>query len=83
MDKLEEARYRESAMLLDGLGYGDEARKQPTIHGWGLLLHEEQKIPCEVYSRVCGYWAHVRNWNQGKRQEWAERKEYEVPDASN
>jgi len=38
------------------------------------------KIECLVFSRVCGYYAQVRNWNQGKRQEWAERKAYEVPD---
>ena len=38
-----------------------------------------KRIPVECYSRVCGYWAPVRNWNKGKRQEFAERVEYEVP----
>ena len=37
-------------------------------------------VPCEVYSRIVGYFRPIRNWNQGKRQEWAERKAYEVPD---
>jgi anaerobic ribonucleoside-triphosphate reductase len=32
--------------------------------------------PCEVYSRVCGYLRPVGQWNQGKQQEYEERKEY-------
>jgi hypothetical protein len=32
--------------------------------------------PCEVYSRVCGYLRPVQQWNQGKQQEYKERKEY-------
>ena len=30
-------------------------------------------VPCEVYSRVVGYYRPVRQWNDGKRQEFAER----------
>lgn len=41
---------------------------------------EIKKVPCEVYSRIVGYFRPVRNWNKGKRQEFAERKEYEIPD---
>ena len=33
----------------------------------------------EIYSRVCGYFRPVSNWNQGKREEFKDRKEYEVP----
>ena len=36
------------------------------------------KIPCEVYSRVVGYLRPVQNWNEGKKQEFAERKVYNV-----
>lgn len=32
--------------------------------------------PCEVYSRVVGYLRPVQSWNQGKQQEYKERKEY-------
>lgn len=32
----------------------------------------------EVYSRVCGYFRPVSNWNQGKREEFKDRREYEV-----
>lgn len=33
---------------------------------------------CEVYSRVCGYFRPVSNWNKGKQEEFKERKTYEV-----
>lgn len=33
---------------------------------------------CEVYSRVVGYLRPVKGWNQGKRQEFKERKEYRI-----
>ncbi len=31
-------------------------------------------VPCEIYSRVVGYFRPVQNWNAGKQQEFAERK---------
>ena len=31
-------------------------------------------VPCEVYSRVVGYFRPVQYWNTGKRQEFAERR---------
>ncbi len=31
-------------------------------------------IPCEVYSRVVGYFRPVSNWNPGKQREFSERK---------
>lgn len=34
--------------------------------------------PCEVYSRVVGYIRPVQQWNLGKKQEFEERKEYEL-----
>ncbi|MCS7150098.1 MAG: anaerobic ribonucleoside-triphosphate reductase [Caldimicrobium sp.] len=38
-------------------------------------------VPCEVYSRVVGYFRPVANWNPGKQVEFAERKtvRFEVP----
>jgi ribonucleoside-triphosphate reductase len=32
----------------------------------------------EVYSRIVGYFRPVENWNEGKKQEFEERKEYVV-----
>ena len=37
-------------------------------------------IPCEVYSRIVGYLRPVRNWHQGKQQEFVERKTFQVPE---
>jgi len=33
---------------------------------------------CEVYSRVVGYYRPVKNWNQGKQQEFKERKAFTI-----
>ncbi len=35
--------------------------------------------PCEVYSRVVGYIRPVNQWNEGKQQEFKERKTFDVP----
>ncbi|MDR0706453.1 MAG: anaerobic ribonucleoside-triphosphate reductase [Treponema sp.] len=32
----------------------------------------------EVYSRIVGYYRSVRNWNKGKKEEYGERKLFEV-----
>ncbi|HNY98097.1 MAG TPA: anaerobic ribonucleoside-triphosphate reductase, partial [Candidatus Pacearchaeota archaeon] len=37
------------------------------------------KRPCEVYSRIVGYIRPVNQWNEGKQQEFKERKVYSVP----
>lgn len=36
----------------------------------------KNKMPCEVYSRVVGYFRPVNNWNVGKKQEYSERVEF-------
>jgi ribonucleoside-triphosphate reductase (formate) len=36
------------------------------------------KQPCEVYSRIVGYLRPVKQWNEGKKQEFGERKEYDI-----
>ena len=37
-------------------------------------------VPCEVYSRIVGYVRPVQNWNVGKKQEFADRQVYDVPE---
>ena len=39
-----------------------------------------KKVPCEVYSRVVGYFRPVNNWNIGKQQEFTERVTFDVRD---
>jgi len=36
---------------------------------------------CEVYSRVVGYFRPVQNWNNGKREEFAMRKTFKLPNS--
>ena len=36
----------------------------------------------EVYSRVCGYHRPVKNWNRGKREEFKQRKPYNLEKSS-
>ena len=36
------------------------------------------RIPCEVYSRVCGYLRPTFAWNAGKQQEFKERKMFDA-----
>lgn len=33
---------------------------------------------CEVYSRIVGYFRPVKQWNNGKQEEFSERKMFEV-----
>ncbi|MBR5388361.1 MAG: ribonucleoside triphosphate reductase, partial [Clostridia bacterium] len=49
----------------------------------GYISGEVYKCPIcgkttEVYSRITGYYRPVQNWNDGKRAEFADRKEYDV-----
>lgn len=37
-----------------------------------------KKVRCDVYSRIVGYYSPVKRWNDGKKQEFAERQEYKV-----
>ncbi|MGN0464576.1 MAG: ribonucleoside triphosphate reductase, partial [Acutalibacteraceae bacterium] len=49
----------------------------------GYISGEVHKCPecgckTEVYSRITGYYRPVQNWNDGKSQEFADRKEYNL-----
>jgi ribonucleoside-triphosphate reductase len=41
-------------------------------------LSSEKGTPAEVYSRIVGYYRSVRNWNRGKREEYGERRLYDL-----
>jgi ribonucleoside-triphosphate reductase len=36
------------------------------------------KQPCEVYTRIVGYYRPVQQWNLGKQQEFKQRKEFKI-----
>ncbi len=37
---------------------------------------KKERTECEVYSRVVGYLRPVNQWNQGKQQEFSDRKTF-------
>jgi ribonucleoside-triphosphate reductase (formate) len=39
---------------------------------------ENVKVPCEIYSRVSGYYRPVNQFNKGKREEFRLRKEFSL-----
>ncbi|MDR1444350.1 MAG: hypothetical protein LBI94_05680 [Treponema sp.] len=41
-------------------------------------LSSVEGTPAEVYSRIVGYYRSVRNWNRGKREEYGERRLYDL-----
>lgn len=42
-----------------------------------LEMHESERTKCEVYSRIVGYLRPVSQWNQGKKEEFSDRKTYD------
>ena len=53
-------------------------------HEHGYITGEHFSCPIcgkktEVYSRITGYYRPVQNWNDGKSQEYKDRKEYNIP----
>jgi anaerobic ribonucleoside-triphosphate reductase len=56
-------------------------------HTHGYLRGEQATCPdcgepCEVYSRVVGYFRPVQQWNEGKREEFKERRGYAIAAAA-
>ena len=52
----------------------------------GYLVGEQYTCPIcgettEVYSRITGYYRPVQNWNDGKRQEFEDRVEYNIAES--
>lgn len=44
------------------------------------LKHDLDRVegtPCEVYTRIVGYYRPVKNWNPGKRDEYAQRRVFD------
>ncbi|MBO4538652.1 MAG: hypothetical protein J5781_00130 [Clostridia bacterium] len=39
-----------------------------------IKLEDNERQPCEQWTRVMGYFRPVENYNKGKKQEFADRK---------
>ena len=47
----------------------------------GMIISKELRTRCEVWSRPVGYLRPVQHWNNGKREEFKERKKFRVEDS--
>lgn len=50
----------------------EEIAKQ--IESRKVLLGSVEGTPCEVYTRIVGYYRSLKNWNRGKREEYGHRQ---------
>jgi len=41
-------------------------------------MDEDKRTRCEIYSRVVGYMRPIKQWNLGKRQEFKDRKMFNI-----
>ena len=46
-----------------------------------IVLKDEERQPCEVWTRVMGYFRPVSDFNIGKKSEYAERKCFNISKA--
>ena len=44
----------------------------------GIVIPGKLRTKCEIWSRPVGYLRPVQHWNNGKKQEFKERKEFRV-----
>lgn len=44
-----------------------------------IILRDEERTACEVWTRVMGYHRPTSSFNIGKKGEFAERKYFKVP----
>ena len=51
------------------------------IHGGKVM--KTLKISAEIYSRVAGYFRPVNQWNNGKKEEFIERRVYSIRESLN
>lgn len=51
--------------------------KQNQVESGEIFLSEEERQPCEVWTRVMGYHRPVASFNIGKKAEHSERKHFQ------
>lgn len=50
-----------------------------TIRGEEVTIQDEERQPCEVWSRVMGYLRMTKDFNIGKKSEWNDRVFFSDP----
>lgn len=46
---------------------------EPVDGAVDVIIKDEERQPCEIWTRVMGYFRPVSGWNIGKKQEHADR----------
>ena len=46
-------------------------------------LENLKGTPCDVYTRIVGYYRSVKNWNKGKREEYKQRLPFKTKENKN
>ena len=49
------------------------------MEGDYLPKTKAEKWPVETYSRVVGYLSPISEWNKGKKEEYEDRQDYDMP----
>lgn len=60
----------------------EETHTEPVCEALTVTLTDEERQPCEVWTRVMGYHRPVSSFNKGKQGEYAERICFAEPDAA-
>ena len=62
------------------IGRGQSVNSANTAHEEHYMSEEKKTTSCttEVYSRVCGFFRPVQNWNKGKKSEHSDKKTYNL-----
>lgn len=64
--------------LMETIGISRQAAIEIVAMDINASRAESRRIPCEVYSRCVGYIRPLSQWNNGKREEFRERKTYKI-----
>lgn len=64
---------------MKGLGAMVNREKEDGVTIDGVQLTNEERQPCEVWTRVMGYYRPVDMYNTGKKGEYHERVEFIEP----
>jgi ribonucleoside-triphosphate reductase len=43
------------------------------------MKNKKERTKCEIYSRIVGYLRPIAQWNEGKKEEFKDRKLFEIP----
>ena len=60
----------------------DELQELERIRAARNRSPRPRAVRTEVYSRIVGYYRPVQSWNNGKREEFGDRKYIEMPEMS-